>query len=244
MKNRAEQTNRGGRRPLLSRVAVLSAVLAVSMLSACNKKEEKKAPPPPPPPPPVAALVDVDALMQTVRPDARVQFPAAKAPRSEPLARAVIALADAIAKGDSDAFGKLITEDAKSDLSALTSGGEWEEALKNIEAVRVVRLEGTGEESAPASAIVSLALQDSKGSYVLNWSGVLADGSYIFDGMRSPREVRRRADEWDTGGWDYVAPVAGSGAVPAPVPEAPKPGSAGEGDSGGGGRPGGPEPTK
>lgn len=235
------QSHSPSRGRLLSRVGLLSAVLAASMLAACNKKEEKKAPPPPPPPPPVAAIVDVDALMQTLRPDARVQFPSNKAPRSEALARTVIAFADALAKGDSDTFGKLITDDAKQDLSALTAGGEWDEALKKIEAVRVVRLESTGDEGSPASAILSLAVQDPSGSYVLNWSGVLKDGDYVFDGLRSPRESRRRADEWDTGGWDYVAPTAGSAPIPAPQPEAAK---SAEGESGGRKQPGGTEPTK
>jgi|GEM_PF-5385817 len=242
MKNPADQsTFDATRRPLLSRVAFLSAVLAVSMLSACGKKEDKKAaPPPPPPPPPVAAQVDVDALMQMVRPDARVQFPASKAPRSESLARAVIAIADAFAKGDADAAGKLLSDGAKLDLGALSSSGEWDEAVKNIEAVRVVRLDTTGDDANPASAILSLALQDRKGSYVLNWSGVMQGDTYIFDGMRSPREIRRRADEWDTGGWDYVAPVAVPAPAPIPVPDAPKPeGTPSDAPSGGG-----KEPTK
>lgn len=234
-------SNSSARGRLLSRVGVLSAVLAASMLASCGKKEEKKAPPPPPPPPPVAAIVDVDALMQTLHPDARVQFPANKAPRSETLARTVIAFADALAKGDADTFGKLITDDAKQDLSTLTAGGEWEDALKKIEAVRIVRLEGTGDEGSPSSAILTLAVQDPNGSYVLNWSGVLKDGTYVFDGLRSPRESRRRADEWDTGGWDYVPPSAGAAPIPAPQPEAAKPAEAGEG---GRKQPGGPEPTK
>jgi len=229
----------------LSRVA-LTVALAGTLVVACRREKPVEAPPPaaqppPPPPPPVAAIVDVDALMQTLHPDARVQFPSSKAPRSEALARNVIALADALAKGDSDAFGKLITDDAKQDLSALTASGEWDESLKKLEAVRVVRLESTGDEGAPSSAIVSLAVQDPSGSYVLNWSGVLKDGDYVFDGLRSPRETRRRADEWDTGGWDYVAPTAGGAAMPAPQPEPTTPS---EGAEGGRKKSSGNEPTK
>src|SRR4051812_11902011 len=72
------------------------AVLSMSLVSGCSKP-----PPPPPPPPPRRAAappppekVAVDGILQTMRVDARVQFPQGAAPTDESLARAVISFAD------------------------------------------------------------------------------------------------------------------------------------------------------
>jgi hypothetical protein len=92
---------------------------------------------PPPPPPPDVAL---ETVAQDMKADARVQFAAdLKLPEEKlDLAKAIVKLADALAKGDAKAMKPLLTRRAQGLLADLQNSGGWEEGTKQIEAVRVV----------------------------------------------------------------------------------------------------------
>lgn len=92
---------------------------------------------PAPPPPPDIAL---ETVAQDMKADARVQFAAEmKLPEEKlDLAKAIIKLADALAKGDAKAMKPLLTRRAQTLLADLQNSGGWEEATKQVEAVRIV----------------------------------------------------------------------------------------------------------
>src|SRR3954469_9213249 len=121
---------------------LLIALLSVSLVAAPGCAKKKKKPPPPPPPPPVVEAppekIDVAALMQELHPDARVQFPQDAAPVSRELATGAIRLADALAKGDPAALEKMLAPRDRGILQDLRETGQFDEAAKKIEAVRIV----------------------------------------------------------------------------------------------------------
>src|SRR5262245_4540021 len=100
-------TGTGGRGPGgAARIArrAASAILAgtVALGAGCEKKK-KPAPPPPPPPKPKVVTpdpVDVNAVLQAMKPDGRVKFVEKQAPADRTLAESAIKLASALAKGD------------------------------------------------------------------------------------------------------------------------------------------------
>src|ERR1043165_4813561 len=111
------------------RSILLAPLGAGALFAGC----EKKAPPPPPPPPPAPRPkppepVAVDVLLQSMKADARVQFPAASAPTDEGMARAVITFADAFARGDADKLRPLLDPIGKQVLDQLTASGEWDDS--------------------------------------------------------------------------------------------------------------------
>ena len=91
----------------------------------------------PQPPPPE---VSFETIAQNEKADARVQF-AADLKISEEnldLGKAVVRLADCFARGSAKDLKPMLTRRAQSLLADLESSGQWEEATKQIEAVRVV----------------------------------------------------------------------------------------------------------
>lgn len=183
-----------------------SLLLTAGALPGCKKKEEKKVEAPPPPPPPPPQPVEVDAILQSMKADARVQFPQSKAPTEESLARAVIEFASALAKGDASAMQGMLDAGGKGVLDQLRSTGGWEEGTGKIQAVRVVQLAGS-----EAGGALSLAIQEPGSAYVLNWAIAGADGKFVFTGMPASSQVLARASDWDTAN---VRPAAGSSAQP------------------------------
>lgn len=165
-------------------------------LTGCDDKASKsastepvrRAPPPPPPPPPE---VNFDALLQTERADPRVQIAPAVETSDEDLARATIALAGALARGDADAMRSLVVDEAEPVVDTLVQTGGWADATGSIEAVRVTALSGTS---------ATLAVQDAGGAYPLVWTVVRGeDGVTRFNGEPAPDVELGRASEFDNG---------------------------------------------
>ena len=175
---------------------VAGGLLALTLVS-CGKKE---APPPPPPrpaqtytpPPPPPEPVNTDQLLQASGADARVQFPRKHAPTDESFARAVIALSDALARGDETKMRGVLTQPAQGVLDELIGNAAWYDATDAIEAVRVVELD-------EGAHTVTLAVQDPGGAYVLRWRGQPFAGSYAFEGVTSPTAEFGRASDFDAG---------------------------------------------
>ncbi|HLP84370.1 MAG TPA: hypothetical protein VK157_08465 [Phycisphaerales bacterium] len=195
-------------------------VAGIAMLTGC----EKKAPPPPPPPPPPAPVtppapepVTVSKVLSDLKPDPRVQFPQEVAPVDEELARAVVNLANAVAKGDSDALRDMLSGEAQVTLDGLVNSGEWDEATSKIEGVRVLRIRDnapTGNQ-AMNDATVWLAVQEPGSAYVMGWSARNASGSWKFDGAAATNAVKPRAQDFaGLGDSELTAVVASSSPAP------------------------------
>jgi hypothetical protein len=230
---------------MISRVARPAAVLALAAgllaasMTGCSKPPPPPpAPPPaPPPPPPAPDPVNVESVMASLSPDARVQFPQDYAPLTESLAKAVVSFADAFAKGDDSKVGAMLTPGAKATLDQIEAAGGWEDATKKLEAVRVVSLAETGgEEQKATSADVVLAFQEPGSSYVLTWSCSLQNENWLFDAKPAPRGTKPRASDWDGtsaaagdadfgsgGGNTGPAPTDAGGGNTPPSPDAPAP---------------------
>ncbi|MGE4198115.1 MAG: hypothetical protein AB7G11_13435 [Phycisphaerales bacterium] len=113
---------------------------SVVALASCSKKQPPPAPvvdntPPPPPPP---ENVSFEAISQEMQADPRVQFASNLEVSDEKLARAVVRLADAIARGDASKLRAVVNADSKKVITALENDGTWGEQMNNVEAVRVV----------------------------------------------------------------------------------------------------------
>ncbi|GMV24785.1 MAG: hypothetical protein AMXMBFR58_08160 [Phycisphaerae bacterium] len=170
---------------------VLIAAVGVAVsVSGCKKEE-----PPPPPPPPPPEPVQIDPLFQAMKIDARVQFPQEKAPTNEEFARGILSLADALVKGDAGAMQSLLDTTGESALSTLMSSGEWEQETGKIEAIRVIRVVGSG-----TGGTVSMAIQDPRGAYVLNWAATKTGEKLAFAGRPGPDEIKPRASDWERPG--------------------------------------------
>lgn len=175
----------------------LAAAVAAAFFAGCEKK---KPPPPPPPPPPrpevvIPDKVEVQALLQQLGSDARVQFAPAAAPTDRSLAEGVIRLADALARGDAPAMRGLLDRAGQAILDDLVGTGGWEDGTKSIEAVRVVRVNQSGYERPAAS--VATAIQEPGGAYVLVWQASPAGDGYVFSPRLASTAVKTRASEWD-----------------------------------------------
>ena len=177
-------------------------------LAACGESRPKpKAPPPPPPTPAATAApapkmesVDINTYLQAQKADKRVQFPQEKAPGDDLVAKSVIDLASALAKGDAKAFGALLTGEAKDVLEQLQSGGQWDDSTSKIEAVRVVEVAAPG--ARPATFTVTLAVQEPGNAYVLRFGGTLSGEKYLFNGQPVGRATHPRANQFDDGRFD------------------------------------------
>lgn len=182
------------------RAFVLCALVGALVLPTGCKKEEPPPPPapaPPPPPPPPPEPVDIDPLLQSMDADARVQFPQAMAPVDEQLARSIISFATALASGDSDTMGSMLTADSKPVLDELVTSGAWYDATDSIEAVRVVQLVDSSSVAGDIDAILTFAIQDPDGAYLLSWGAQRAGSGFRFGASQSSDEVRSRASDFD-----------------------------------------------
>lgn len=146
------QTAPRGGRWLRRGTLAFAAVAAVIVIAGCKKEPPPAPPAPAPPPPPAPTTIKLEDLAQEMRVDARVQFtPEMEIEESQSdLARAVISMADAVAKGNADTLRPMLTRNAQALLDDLQDKGEWEDATGKIEAVRVVYL-------GPAPAILNMA---------------------------------------------------------------------------------------
>ncbi len=217
---------------------ILSVSVPMSLLAGCEKK---KPPPvveaPPPPPPPVPDPVQVDPIMQSMSPSAKVQFPQFAAPHSDGLARAVIAFADALAKGDATKFGSMLNPvTAKPLLTQLMNDGAWDTSVAEIEAVRVVLVNDDVNPNADAAAVY-FAVQATDGAYLLGWGAAKVGDEWKFAGAPASDLVKRRASDWDnlnilalmsdapaaTNTTEIAEPEAPAATPAAPASDAPAP---------------------
>jgi hypothetical protein len=85
-------------------------------------------------------MVSLDTIAQNEKADARVQFASSIKVTEDKtdLGKAVVHLADDIARGDAKDLKPLLTQKARGLLDHLVTEGGWDEATKPIEAVRVV----------------------------------------------------------------------------------------------------------
>lgn len=190
----------------------LALSLPCSVLVGCKKK--KAAPPPvvapPPPPPPTPDPIQVDSVLQSMKPDARVEFPQSHAPVDESLARAIIEFQNALVKGDAAKFKAMLDPSSRDILDALTGSGDWEEATGKIEGVRVISLSEVPGDSLPSvGASVQIAIQQPRVAYALPWAVTRNGDSWSFSGVGSQLETRPRASDFDGGAPIASAPESG-----------------------------------
>jgi hypothetical protein len=137
-----------------------------------------------------------------MKPDKRVQFPQAAAPVDETLARAVISLADALARGDATKFGGMLGGDAKPLLDQLTSDGAWDESTAKIEAVRIVMIDDQAPPPPPSATMTSahiyVAVQQPGAAYVIGFNATRDDAGWKFAGTRSTSQTKPRASDFDS----------------------------------------------
>lgn len=212
-------------------VAMVTMVaLPSTMMTACSPPPPPPAPPPaPPPPPPNADPIQIDPLMQSVRPDQRVQFPQVAAPVDESLARAVIRLCEAIVKGDSSALGGMLDPAGRGILERLIASGEWDDTTQKIQAVRVVNTINLGDptSSEMSAANVYIAVQEPGKAYVLAWLATRAGNTWIFTGNVATKTTKARASEFDGLAEDELSKDPAPGATPFSAPQSDIPDGSG-----------------
>lgn len=182
----------------IARTASVALLAASLTLGAGCEKKKKPAPPPPPPPKPVVVVpdpIDVGGLLQTMKSDARVQFPADRAPADRSLAEGVIKLANTLCKGDAAAIKALVDPATQATVDKLVENGGWEDT-KNIEAVRVVALTGTSDARAETS-LVGFAIQGRDGAYLLAWNAKREGDAWKFAAAPCQADVKARASDFD-----------------------------------------------
>lgn len=199
--------------------ALVMATGTMVTLAGCEKPKPPPPPPPPPPQPvapPAPEPVTVSKVLSDLKPDPRVQFPQEAAPVDESLAKAVVTLANAIVKGESDAVRALLSGDAQVTLDGLVNSGEWDDATSKIEGVRVLRIRDNAPSGTQAmsDATVWIAVQEPGSAYVMGWNAInAAGGGWKFDGAPATNATRPRAQDFASmGESDLIAQVA-AGAV-------------------------------
>ncbi len=134
----------GWRRGVGMALAVCAASSAVVTMTGCPEEPPPApAPPPPPPPPPPAA--DYSSLIQETA-DPRVQIAAEVESPEEELAKQVVKLADAIAKGDDAQMNEVLSAPSQALLESMVFDGSWADGTSDIEAVRII---AAGDNIAP-----------------------------------------------------------------------------------------------
>lgn len=120
----------------------LSVVVVGGTVGGCDKKEEKVVvvTPPPPPPPKEPDPVDLKGLAQTLKADKRLVFSDGATTTKESLAKAVVGLGDALARGDDKKFGAMIDPMSRELLMKAVAKGDWKETTSKVTQVRLVRL--------------------------------------------------------------------------------------------------------
>jgi len=120
----------------------MSTIVVGGLMSGCDKKVETVvAPPPPPPPPPKEPdPVDMKGLAQTLKADKRLVFSDSATTNKESLAKAVVGLGDALARGDDKKFSSMIDPMSRELLKKAVAKGDWKETTSKVTQVRLVRL--------------------------------------------------------------------------------------------------------
>lgn len=131
--------NGGWSKSARAAAVLLICAAGVVGLDGCGKKKTPPPPAPPPkqPPPPEPVPVSFDSISQDMKADARVQFAPDLKLEDEDLARSVVKLADALAKGDTDTISQMTTKATRPVLDEMNSMGAFS-GSHETEAVRVV----------------------------------------------------------------------------------------------------------
>jgi hypothetical protein len=136
MMNRTRNA-RWAKKSIRTALLLTMALTAALNVSACGKKKPP-APPPvvpkpvtPPPPPPVS----FDTISQEMKADARVQFAPELKLEDEEVARSIISLSDALARGDAATITGMVSRPARPVIETIESMGGFS---SDVEAVRVV----------------------------------------------------------------------------------------------------------
>jgi hypothetical protein len=157
----------------------------------------KEAPPPPPPEP--VSFDDLIAALDSEREepiDARVQFSESVEIIDEDFARGMILLADAVARGDDEAMGGMLTLPAQEVLETLLMDGRWEEGVEGIEAVRVVYAGPyTGEVIAQAASALGAEGLEGFEDLIKEMGGAIAEMMGDAIENMSPEELQKMRDE-------------------------------------------------
>lgn len=172
-----------------TREIFLTAIVAAA-LAGCGGESDEQAQTAPPPRPVVEAPKQVN--VQSLIGDKRVQFPQARAPTDESLARAVVGLAEGLASGNEEALRPMLDASARGVLDQLIESGRWSDATGEIEAVRIVSLD-QGEEG----TTIGLAIQTSKGAYLTGWRATGQRGSWTFGATPTPETTAPTAADLD-----------------------------------------------
>lgn len=199
-----------------ARWSAILLIAATVSVAGCEKKKKKAPPPPPPPPAPAPVIpdpVDAGAVIQSLRADARVQFPQTMAPADRSLAESAVRLADAIARGDANALKSQLEGPSQSVLDELVASGGWAEGTSQIEQVRIVALSGITDPR-PEITLVGTAIQGRDGAYLLAWNGRRNGESWLFSAAACQNDVKTRASEFD----DIEIVVGGSIPVSGSAP--------------------------
>jgi len=167
--------------------------------SSTSAPSTEPAAPPPPPAPVALSPADLD-----LAPGA--QFPAQFIPVDESAARAIAALASAIALGDADALAGMIDRADAAVLEHLRETGQWDDATAGV-TVRVVAVE-----PADPGVRVGLAIQDDAGAYLIGWEGAPARGVWTFRSLPVESPAAARAADLDGAALALMD-------IPAPGPE-------------------------
>jgi hypothetical protein len=179
-------------------LATLAACVLMLGVAGCEKK--KKPPPPPPPPPPVHVEVpkpvDINAVLAEAKSDARVKFVDTQAPADRSLALATIKLANALAKGDAPAVKAMLDKPSQAVVDELISRGDWADATKGIEQVRVVSMTNTTDAS-PTSSLVGMAMQVPGDAYLLAWNAKKDGEAWTFGASFCQADFKTRASDFD-----------------------------------------------
>lgn len=116
-------------------------VLGMSLSGAC-----KKPPPPPPPaPPPPPPVVQISEIGEQLKVDPRVTWRSDIQVTDESFITAALKLADAFARGDAPKAKELLDSQGQQVVTELVNTGQWDEASKKVEAVRIVFAAPPGE---------------------------------------------------------------------------------------------------
>jgi len=188
-------------RPDAVRTPWIAAALAASVVFAagCEKKEShtglggrsgstkaQAAARPAPPPPVRAALTPADLQLAP-----GAQFPAQLIPTDESAARAVAALANAVATGDADALAGMIDRSDAAVLGHLRESGDWDRATDSV-TVRVVAVE-----PADPGVRVGIAIEDQTGAYLIGWEGAPTRNAWTFRSLPVESPPAARASDLD-----------------------------------------------
>lgn len=126
-------------------VMVCGLAVACALTMGCKEKAPPPAPPPPPPPPPAAPPeVSFSSIFNELKVDPRVEAREGLGVTDASFARSAAMLADALARGDADKFGALLTRPSQRVLAELKSNGGWASETGAIERVRIVYASNPG----------------------------------------------------------------------------------------------------